>query len=177
MFHVELRQFPHNHVRFNLSDGELVALVDPWVREQWVDMGERRWNRNLATMTIVEGPRLPVQKLAMGRGWRTAQREGEDVTERVMAAAKGAMERAGQGSGGNGAGAVPEGSTRAGAPGREPALGAQADLGRLSSLLGSDAPRLLEAWLAVAEASPELEPSESLALAERQLSAADTSAR
>jgi hypothetical protein len=176
VFHVELRQFPHNHVRFNLSDGELVALVDPWIREQWVEMGERRWNRNLATMTIVEGPKLPVQKLAMGRGWRTAQREGEEVTERVMAAARDAMERAGQGPGGNGA-AAPGGSTRVGAPGEESAArGAQADLGWLSSLLGADAPRLLEAWRAAAEASPDLTPSESLALAELRLSSADTSA-
>ncbi len=175
MFHVELRQFPHNHARFNLSDGELVALVDPWVREQWVEMGERKWNRNLASMKIVEGPELPVQKLSMGRGWSTAQREGEDVTERVMAAAKAAMERAGQAPGGNGAPGAAVGSGRGGAAGDHSSLGAQVDPGGLARLLGADAPRLLEAWQAAAATSPDLAPSESLALAERQLSASGTS--
>ncbi len=175
MFHVELRQFPHNHARFNLTDGELVALVDPWVREQWVEMGERKWNCNLASMKIVEGPELPVQKLSMGRGWRTAQREGEDVTERVMAAAKAAMEREGQGPAGHGGSVAAGGPVADGALGDPAALSAQADPDWLASLLGADAPRLLEAWRAAAGASPDLAPSESLALAERQLSSSDTS--
>ncbi|HEX5853852.1 MAG TPA: hypothetical protein VFY36_12245 [Solirubrobacteraceae bacterium] len=163
MYHVELSQFPHNHARFNLSDGELVALVDPWIRERWVELGERKWNCNQATMTILEGPRLPVQKLSMGRGWRTAQREGEDVTERVMAAAKGAMEQAAREPGANGA---PAGS----AVGDPLAMGVQ-----MASLLGQDPTALLEAWHTVAAGSPGLAPSESLALAERKLRPSDTS--
>lgn len=165
MFHIELRQFPHNHARFNLSDGELVALVDPWVREQWVELGERKWNCNQATLTIVEGPELPVQKLAMGRGWRTAQREGEDVTERVIAAAKAAMEQAGQAS------AV------AGAPASAPGGGVLSDplaLGvQIAALLGDDPSALLEAWRNAAVSAPGLAPSESLARAEQALRTSD----
>src|ERR1700685_2045412 len=96
MYHVELRQFPHNHARFNLSDGDLVALIDPWVRERWVELGERKWIATQATITILEGPQLPVERISMGRGWRTEQREGQDVTERVLAAAKTAIEQADQ---------------------------------------------------------------------------------
>jgi hypothetical protein len=174
VYHVELRQFPHNHARFNLSDGELVALVDRWVREQWVEVGERRWNCNQATLAIVEGPQLPVQKLAMGRGWRSAQREGEDVTERVLAAAKGAMEQAAQ-----------QASAVAAAPGSAPVgvlsdpldLGVLADLRSVAELLGHDPTALLEAWRVAAAGSPELAPSESLALAEQSLRAPDAASR
>ena len=163
MYHVELRQFPHNHARFNLSDRELVALVDPWVRERWVELGERKWNCNQAKLTIVEGPELPVEKLAMGRGWRTAQREGEEVTERVLAAAKGAMEQATQAA----VASSDALATTAGGLLSDPlALGVQ-----IASLLGQSPAALLEAWRAAAAGSPGLAPSDSLALAERTLRA------
>ena len=162
MFHVELRQFPHNHARFNLSDADVVALVDPWVRERWVEFGERKWNCNQAKLTIVEGPELPVQKLAMGRGWRTAQREGEDVTERVIAAATGAMERA----------AAPGGASNGVAGSGSGALTDPLALGvQIAMLLGDDPTGLLEAWRAAAASAPALAPSESLALAEQRLRA------
>jgi hypothetical protein len=158
VYHVELRQFPHNHSRFNVTDGELRALVDPWVREQWVELGERKWNCNQARLTILEGPQLSVEKLAMARGWRTAQREGEDVTERVLEAAKSAIAQ------------VPQMPASPGAPagggfGDPLALAVQ-----IGSLLGADATRLLDAWRTAASASPGLAPSESLARAEQQLS-------
>ncbi len=57
MYHVELRQFPHNMCRFNLTDAELRAIVEPWAREQVVDFGERKWSPQTATLTILEGPR------------------------------------------------------------------------------------------------------------------------
>ncbi len=166
MFHIELRQFPHNHARFNLSEGELHALVAPWVREQWVELGERKWNCNQATLTIVEGPQLPVQKLSMGRGWRTAQREGEDVTERVLAVAKGEVESAAQVVASS-AGGV-SGPAEGGLMGDPLALGVQ-----IAALLGPDATALLEAWRRAAASAPGLPPSESLALAEQALRAPD----
>jgi hypothetical protein len=146
MYHVELHQFPHNMSRFNLTDGELDAIVQPWVREQVVDFGERKWSPHQARLTIVEGPRMPLEQLTMGRGWRAAQRQGEDVTERVVAGAREAL-----------AAAAP-------APPDPLALGVQ-----LASLLGEDPGPLLAAWKQVAARSSGLAPSESLALAERQL--------
>ena len=83
-----MRQFPHNMCRFNVSERELDAIVQPWAREQWVEFGERRWNVNQARLTILEGPRIPPEQLSMGRGWRAAQRLSKDVTESVLAAAR-----------------------------------------------------------------------------------------
>ncbi len=102
MYHVELRQFPHNFCRFNLSEQELREVVlDAWAREEWLEFGERKWNPHEASLTVLEGPRLELQELAMGRGWRNAQRRGEDVTERIVAARRAALaaERAPAGAG------------------------------------------------------------------------------
>jgi hypothetical protein len=89
VYHVELRQFPHNLCRFNLSEEELVAgVVGPWSREEWIELGERKWSPHQARLTVLEGPHIPVEQLSMGRGWRSAQREGRDVTERVIAAVR-----------------------------------------------------------------------------------------
>ncbi|MEA2201761.1 MAG: hypothetical protein QOI89_2357 [Solirubrobacteraceae bacterium] len=156
MYHLELRQFPHNVCRFNLSEQQLLAVTAPWAREQVVDVGERKWSPHQARLTILEAPRLAVEELTMGRGWRTAERRGEDVTERMLAAAKAA------------APAQERPSPNAVAPGvADPlALGVQ-----LASLLGKDAARLLDAWRAVVARSAGLTPSESLALAEREIAA------
>ena len=88
MYHVELRHFPHNSLRFNLTEPQLRAIVEPWSQERWIEYGERKWNPNEARLTIIEGPQMPVEELSMGRGWRAAERAGEDVTERVLASAR-----------------------------------------------------------------------------------------
>jgi len=156
MFHVEMRQFPHNFCRFNLVDRDLGPIVDPWVREKFVEFGERRWSPHEARLTILEGPELSLQELSMGRGWQAAQRQGGDVTERVLAVARqaAASEAARQ------AAQPPSGASAA-----DPlALAVQ-----IGSLLGPDASRLLEAWRATSAASAGLTPSQALALAEHQL--------
>jgi hypothetical protein len=156
LFHVEVRQFPHNAWRFNLTDRQLGLLAEAWVRGEPIEFGERRWNPPQARLTIVEGPELALAQLSMGRGWRLAQKEGQDVTARVLASVR--------------ASAVPgvaSGVTQpAAATGGADALGLAVQLG---SLLGSDAARLLEAWRAVAARTPQLAPSESLARAEQEL--------
>jgi hypothetical protein len=155
MYHIELRQFPHNVCRFNLSAPELGAIVTPWVSDQSVEVGERKWRTDQAKLTILEGPRLGVEQLTMGRGWRAAERESEDVTERLLAEAKQAL--AGQ----------------AGMALADPlSLGVPIDLRSVASLLGEDPPALLAAWCEVAARTSGLAPSESLALAERELRAA-----
>jgi hypothetical protein len=88
MYHLELRQFPHNLCRFNLTKQELHAIVEPWARDHWIELGERKWSPQQAKLTILEGPRIPVQQLSMGRGWRQAQRHGTEVTERLLADAR-----------------------------------------------------------------------------------------
>src|SRR2546423_13001270 len=94
MYHVELRQFPHNLCRFNLSEHELRAIAERWAREQWVALGDRKWDPNQARLTILEAPKLGPEQLTMGRGWSAAQRSGEDVTARVLAAARARLQGA-----------------------------------------------------------------------------------
>jgi hypothetical protein len=151
MFHVELRQFPHNVCRFNLSEAELLAaLVRPWARAEPIDFGERRWSPHTARLTVLEGPELSVQQLAMGRGWRNAQRASKDVTERVLARAREPIDAG-----------SPEGG------------GADEAEGALLTVLGEDPQALLAAWRLAAERRPELSPSASLALAEATLRSLD----
>jgi hypothetical protein len=154
MYHLELRQFPHNTCRFNLTEQELRAVLEPWVREKFVEVGERKWSPHQAKLTILEGPRLEVQQLSMGRGWRAAQRQSEDVTERLLAQAKQADD------------------ATAGVGDAAPAGGFAE---QLLPLLGADPVALLQAWRLIAERRPELSPSESLALAEATLTSLERS--
>jgi hypothetical protein len=129
MYHLELRKFPHVVCRFNQSEAQLRALVIPWTRQEWVEEGERKWNVNEATLTILEGPKLSMPELAMGKGWRNAQKRSEDVTERVLGAAREAgqaqQEQPRRGASPGAAGATGEGAGVAGAgAGAGAALGA-----------------------------------------------------
>ncbi len=161
MYHLELRQFPRNVNRFNLSEQELRAVVEPWTLEKVFEYGELKWTPHQATLTILEGPLIPIERLSMGRGWRTALREGEDVTERVLAQAK-------QAAGATVAAATREAASGSSAPREacEPGL---------LALLGPDPGALLQAWRLVAARRPELSPSGSLTLAEETLSSLERS--
>jgi hypothetical protein len=159
MYHLQVRQFPNHATRFNLSEQEVRAVLDPWARGQIVEVGERKWAPERATLTVLEGPELGLAQMAMGRGWRAAERSSEDVTERMVAAvAQGPQ------------------STVLPPPAQSPTTTASAPLAdplalavQLGSLLGSDPERLLAAWREVAARSSGLAPSEALALAERQI--------
>ena len=156
MYHVELRQFPHNMCKFNLSERELFdTIVGGWAQGQWIEMGERKWSPHQAKLKVLEGPHLPLEELAMGRGWRNAQNQSEDVTERVLA-------QAGQ-------------STQTPVVPRAAPTGAPVE--QLQPLLGSDPAALLPAWRLSAERRPELAPSEALALAEATLRSLDAEER
>jgi hypothetical protein len=165
MFHVQLRQFPHNHSQFNLTAEDLRALAETWVRGQWLVIGERRWSSHQATLTVIEGPHASVQQLSMGRGWRHVQRHGDDVTQRVLDAAGAAIAQAARLA--SSASAAPVNATESGAS--EGGLDSAA--AELRTLLG-EAPRaeaLLAAWQGIAARSPGRSPSECLSLAEQEL--------
>jgi hypothetical protein len=106
-YHLELRQFPHVARRFNQSEQQVLALAKPWVGEEWIEEAERKWNMNEATLTILEGPKLSMADLAMGRGWRNAQRRSDDVTERVLGAFRKGDRGGARSGGGGGLGAAP----------------------------------------------------------------------
>jgi 2-iminobutanoate/2-iminopropanoate deaminase len=87
VYHLELRHFPRNVCRFNLSAEELhVAVLAPWVADRPFELGELKWDPRQARLTVLEGPRLAPGELTMGRGWSAAQREGRDVTAQLLAA-------------------------------------------------------------------------------------------
>jgi hypothetical protein len=164
VYHVELRQFPHNFCRFNVSERELrETILDAWARDEWVELGERKWSPHQAALTVLEGPRLPVEQLSMGRGWRNAQREGKDVTAELLAAAGQETGRAPGAESGLGPGAqspvTPPGSTR---PTPDPNRLAS----ELLALLGDDPAPLIRAWQLALERHPDRTPSACLALAE-----------
>jgi hypothetical protein len=157
VYHVELRQFPHNMCRFNLSERELLdTVVEGWAQEKWIEFGERKWNPHEARLTVLEGPHLEVEELAMGRGWRNAQRKSEDVTERMLERARARRD------------AQVVAAEEAGVA----VVVGDAD-GQLLALLGGDPGALLASWRLTAARRPELAPSEALALAEATLRSLD----
>jgi hypothetical protein len=155
VYHLELRQFPHNLCRFNLDEHQLQAIVQPWSRDTWVELGERKWNPQQARLTILEGPPIPLEQLSMGRGWPAARRQSENVTERVLDAARRVA-------------ASSQDVERR--PSADGALAADSLGLELLALLGGGPAPLAEAWRLAAARFPERSPSECLALAERAVS-------
>jgi hypothetical protein len=85
VFHVELRQFPHQARAFNLSRDELEArILAPWVTGAPIDLQDRRWTSEKAKLTILEGPELRPDEIGLGRGWNNATRSGTDVTDAML---------------------------------------------------------------------------------------------
>jgi hypothetical protein len=193
VYHFELRKFPHTVSRFNQTEQQMLALAVPWTREEWVEVGERKWNVNETTLTVLEGPELSLQDLSMNRGWRNARRRSTDVTERVIAAARAAGATARQpspmgpavgreatvaassvgapavGTPADGSSAGGDVASRASSPDAE--LGLLADSLALEILAALDtgpAP-LAEVWRLAHERLAARPPAESLALAERSV--------
>jgi hypothetical protein len=170
VFHIELRQFPHNVCRFNLSEHELGTVVEPWAREQWIELGGRKWSPHQARLTILDGPHLAVQELSMGRGWRNAQRRSEDVTDRVLAAAKAPLAHNG-GSSPSQSQSTTESQSSTGLSERSTDLPLEADsLGlELLTMLGEAPASLSAVWKLARSRFPERLPSECLAVAEQAI--------
>ncbi|HEV7937597.1 MAG TPA: hypothetical protein VGP18_06190 [Solirubrobacteraceae bacterium] len=161
MYHVELRQFPHNFCRFNLTETELhEAVLDAWARGEWIEFGERKWNPQQAKLIVLEGPQIPLEQLSMGRGWRIAEREGKDVTEQLVAAAHSSSVSASASVAAN----EQARSQTAATLGLDPAAASLAV--ELLGLLGEDPVPLMRAWQLALEGHPDRAPSECLALAE-----------
>ena len=160
MYHVELRQFPHNFCRFNLTEAELrEAVLDGWARGEWIEFGERKWNPQQAKLIVLEGPHIPLDQLSMGRGWRIAEREGKDVTEQLLEATR----RASVSTAGS---AMTSKQARSHARHARSRSGGHVTSGGATRLLGEDPVPLMRAWQLALEGHPDRTPSECLALAE-----------
>jgi len=85
MFHVELRQFPHQTRAFNLTREELdERILRPWAAGERVELNDHRWAPDRATLAIYEGPMLAIAEMGLGRGWQSVTRTGRDVTEQLL---------------------------------------------------------------------------------------------
>jgi hypothetical protein len=85
-FHVEISG-GINHARaFNLSLDELRReVLEPWLTERPVELGEREWMPQESGLRILEGRHLDTPDLSFGQGWSNAERSAEDVTKRMLA--------------------------------------------------------------------------------------------
>jgi hypothetical protein len=167
VFHLQLRQFPHNYSQFNVSEQELVPIVEAWARDRWVSVGERKWSPHQAKLTVIEGPRIELAALSMGRGWRQVERDGRDVTERLLEHARAGPPPTDSLPSAAPPVAVAPGTARQASEAMAGQAGTNEDVHAL--LGGGDAEALIQAWRAVTARSPQLSPSERLALAELQL--------
>ncbi len=84
-FHVEIRG-SLNHARaFNLDLDELRRTVlEPWLTNRPVELGEREWPPEESSLRILEGRHLDPPDLSFGQGWANAERASEDVTRRLL---------------------------------------------------------------------------------------------
>ena len=86
MYHVELREFPHNTHAFNLDEERLrTEVLDPFARGEIFELGGRAWVPQRTKLTVLEGAELPLHALSMNRGWNNARRKAQDVTSAVLA--------------------------------------------------------------------------------------------
>jgi hypothetical protein len=180
MFHIELRQASNRLHRFNLDEQELrEGVLEPWVKGGRVEMGERSWSAETGEIVVLEGAEIPVGRLTMGRGWSVAQREGTDVTQRMLqsvreavtASALASAQAAVLASGG------PALSRQAAGTNLTAGLVAPHDADVLTDALGLELLRalgetpisLLAAWKVAAQRYPQLSLSVSLELVKRAL--------
>jgi hypothetical protein len=84
-FHVEISG-ALNHARaFNLSLDELRRQVlEPWLTNRPVELGEREWQPQESSLRVLEGRHLDTPDLSFGQGWANAERTAEDVTRRLL---------------------------------------------------------------------------------------------
>jgi len=89
VFHVELRQFPHQTRAFNLTrEGLDERIVRPWLAGEPIELNEYKWLPDRATLTIYEAPALGVAEMGLGRGWQNVTRSGREVTQEVLIEAR-----------------------------------------------------------------------------------------
>jgi hypothetical protein len=139
-------------------------VLEGWVRQQWIELGERRWNPHQAKLVVLEGPPIPVEQLSMGRGWRTALRQSREVTAELLTAVGREASRMGAEEP-----RAQEGAPRTGESDSGADLDLLADsLGlELLARIGAEQAPLRRVWELARAQRPDARASESLALAER----------
>ncbi|MBA3866248.1 MAG: hypothetical protein H0X42_07870 [Solirubrobacterales bacterium] len=88
MFHVEISSGFHHARVFNLNDEDLTEkVIEPWLDDRRIEMGDHEWEPRESRLRILEGPRMETTDLSFGQGWSNAERASEDVTKSKMASA------------------------------------------------------------------------------------------
>jgi hypothetical protein len=75
-----------SHARvFNVDLEELRRdVLEPWVEERSVKLGERDWDPVTSELKVIESPELSPPELSFGQGWSNAERKATDVTSRLL---------------------------------------------------------------------------------------------
>jgi hypothetical protein len=88
-FHIEVSSGLQRARSFNLSTEELQrTVVEPWLSGRPVLLGDRKWDPEESELRILEGSELSNPELSFGQGWANAERGSEDVTGRIVDAAR-----------------------------------------------------------------------------------------
>jgi hypothetical protein len=88
VFHVEISAGVHRARVFNLDRDDVVAkVVRPWLDQQTIAMGDRKWEPRNSVLKILEGPQMENADLSFGQGWANAERKSENVTQALLAQA------------------------------------------------------------------------------------------
>jgi hypothetical protein len=147
VYHFELKQGFNVIRQFNLSRPDLERLIlVPWSQRNDIELDDKLWIPSRCKLKVLRGPLLEDRDRGLGRGWTTAQRAGEDVTDEML-------------------GATTAAGTTAAARGGDPAVEAFKD-DVVTSCTGQPVALASVATMA-AERNPRARVSEVLALAER----------
>jgi hypothetical protein len=85
-FHVEISAGMRRARVFNLSQEDLAAqVVEPWLEQRTIVMGDREWNPAQSSLKILEGPQLETRDLSFGQGWANAERDSRNVSREIVA--------------------------------------------------------------------------------------------
>lgn len=85
-FHVEISADFHRARVFNLNRDDVIAkVVQPWLDERRIEMGDREWIPRDSSLRILEGPEMKTEDLSFGQGWANAERVSENITREVLA--------------------------------------------------------------------------------------------
>jgi hypothetical protein len=85
VFHVEVSQGVHRARVFNISRDDLTdKVIQPWLEDRQITMGDRKWLPRESELKILEGPRMENPDLAFGQGWANAERASENVTRQLI---------------------------------------------------------------------------------------------